>query len=544
MNVAGDQPAVFSEAANNQLRGVIKLPDYDGAYLVVGRILGPSVYEHFGQMKEFIAGYEQMEGNRSIIELVFILTFVVIALMVLLGAIWLGLRAANNLVSPVGRLVTAAEKVSDGDLTARVAIDGSNDEISTLSRTFNRMTGQLQSQRAELMEANEQLDERRRFTEAVLAGVSAGVLGVDAQGRISIANLSASNLLALPHDSLIGHEIGELIPDVTALIEQARTPKGFGFAQADIDLRVKGQIRHFNVQVTEDHGSGDSHDLVITFDDITKLVSAQRTAAWADVARRIAHEIKNPLTPIQLSAERLRRKYIHEIASDPSVFEQCTDTIVRQVKDIGRMVDEFSSFARMPAPVMREEELIDLVKRAVFPQRIANPKIDYQISLPEGPIHELCDGRLIGQALTNLLKNAAEAIGSKAEKLEVESEEDLFAGKIDVMLSESEDQFAIVVDDNGCGLPKDERHKLTEPYITTRVKGTGLGLAIVKKIMEDHGGELSLDDAPETGGARVALTFPKTKLQRTSNDGESKASGQASAQDIYSETVSSTGRVN
>ncbi len=513
MDVAGDKPAVFSEAVNNQLRGVIKLPDYDNAYLVVGRILGPSVYEHFGQMKEFIAGYEQMESNRSFIELVFVLTFVVIALMVLLGAIWLGLRAANNLVAPVGRLVTAAEKVSNGDLTARVEPDGSKDEISTLSHTFNRMTGQLQSQRAELIDANEQLDGRRRFTEAVLAGVSAGVLGVDAQGQISIANRSASTLLAVSRNSLIGNQINEFIPGIAKLINQARPPAGGGFSQAHIDYRVDGQVRNFNVQVTADQGDGDDQGLVITFDDITKLVSAQRTAAWADVARRIAHEIKNPLTPIQLSAERLRRKYGHEVASDPSIFEQCTDTIVRQVKDIGRMVDEFSSFARMPAPVMRDEELVDLVKRAVFPERVANPKIGYQITLPEGLITKRCDGRLIGQALTNLLKNAAEAIASKSAKLEGTSGFKMFVGKIDVILEADDKYISIKIEDNGCGLPEGERHKLTEPYVTTRLKGTGLGLAIVKKIMQDHGGDLSLDDASKAGGTRAELMFPHTKSQ-------------------------------
>ncbi len=509
MDVAGDQPAVFSEAANNQLRGVVGLPDYDNGYLVVGRILDPSVYQHFGEMKDFLSGYEAMEDNRSLIELVFVLTFVMIALIILLGAIWLGLRVANNLVSPIGRLMTTAEKVSDGDLTARVPLNDSNDEINELSRTFNRMTGQLQSQRAELVETNERLDDRRRFTEAVLTGVSAGVLGIDANGKVSMANQSAATLLSVPRDSLIGKDIVELLPAAAELIGQDRQPKGNGFLQAHIDHRVNGQTRHFNVQMTETRGNGEDHGLVVTFDDISKLVSAQRTAAWADVARRIAHEIRNPLTPIQLSAERLRRKYGREIVSDPDVFEQCTGTIVRQVKDIGRMVDEFSSFARMPAPVMRDRELIDLVKRSVFSQRIANPEIDYEIALPDKPVVNRCDGRLIEQALTNLLKNAAEAITAKAETLEGEPERDAFVGRIKVTLGVEAERISIAVDDNGCGLPENDRHRLAEPYVTKRSKGTGLGLAIVKKIMEDHGGELSLNDSRETGGASVALILPR-----------------------------------
>ena len=499
---------IFSDVTNSQARGILRLPDFDGGYLVISRGIASRVLEHFAQTQSFIAEFDKIASSRNFIELIFMLTFIVITLMVLLGAIWLGLRAANDLVSPVDRLVVAAEKVRAGNLSARVILEDRDDEVSNLSHTFNRMTEQIQNQRDDLMEANEQLDQRRMFTEAVLAGVSAGVLGLDGDRRINIVNKSAEELLALPSKALIDKTIDQALPEIAQLLERA-TLSQRNFVQEHLDLTIEGQIRHFNVQVTGHHGQGGEHGYVITLDDITRLVSAQRTAAWADVARRIAHEIKNPLTPIQLSAERLKRKYAKEIQSDPQVFEQCTDTIVRQVKDIGRMVDEFSSFARMPTPIMRDEDISDLIKRSVFTQRVANPEIDFQLSLTDIPIIVQCDGHLIGQALTNLLKNAAQAIATKEGKLLEDGSKGNFTGKIDVTLNLNDRLLNLAVVDNGCGLPKEHRNKLTEPYMTTHAKGTGLGLAIVQKIMEDHGGELILEDAPEgSSGACVSLQFP------------------------------------
>ncbi len=513
--------AIFTDyERNSQIRGILKLPAFDDAYLIVSRKAEQKVLDHLTQMKRFIVDFTEIEANRSFIELIFSLTYVAVALMVLLGAIWLGFRAANTLTAPIGELVEAAERVSSGDLQARVTPSVSDDEIGTLGDAFNRMTGQLQSQHNALLRANEQLDQRRRFTEAVLAGVSAGVLGVDNADRITIANRSAMTLLGAGENDLVGRHIRDVIPEILPLIAKAKW-QGTGHVQQHLALSLNGQTRNLNVQITKDPQEGEgSKGYVVTFDDITRLVSAQRTAAWADVARRIAHEIKNPLTPIQLSAERLRRKYRDEVSSDRSVFEQCTDTIIRQVKDIGRMVDEFSSFARMPAPVIREEEMTDLVKRTVFPQRVANSEIDYRLSLPDHSVVASCDGRLIAQALTNLLKNAAEAISIRAER-EKNTPNAAYAGQIDVVMHEENGRLKLSVEDNGCGFPSGERNRLTEPYITTRAKGTGLGLAIVKKIMEEHGGELVLEDALHSSGARVILVLPVQQLkQRDGKDYE------------------------
>ncbi len=498
---------IFSDMVNSQFRGVLKLPAFKDSYLLVARRSDPKVWDHLVQMRIFRENYARIAENRAFLELVFAATYIVIALMVLLGAIWMGLRAATNVVSPVGRLMLAAEKVSDGDLSARVRVNDKDDEIGKLSETFNRMTGQIETQRNELIAANEQMDQRRRFTEAVLGGVSAGVLGVDHHGKISIANRSALKLMNVSQRDIIGKDLSILSPELDGLFKKALLEKGT-VVNEYLHLTISNQTRHFNVQVTEDEGEGEDSSFVITIDDVTKLVSAQRTAAWADVARRIAHEIKNPLTPIQLSAERLRRKYTDEIESDPHIFEQCTDTIVRQVKDIGRMVDEFSSFARMPMPVIRDEELVDLVKRSVFSQRVANPDIEYEINLPDRDVLVQCDGRLIAQALTNILKNAAEGIETKLTALRENNEKD-FMGAIDVAMSVDQGRVTLTIEDNGCGLPQEQRERLTEPYMTTRAKGTGLGLAIVKKILEDHGGELILGDSSELSGASIKLILPQ-----------------------------------
>ena len=505
---------IFTDyAENSQVTGIFKLPAFKDGYLIISRKTEQSVLDHLSQMKDFIVSFSEIETNRYIVELIFILTYISIALLVLLGAIWLGRRAATNLVAPISELVSAAEQVSEGDLNARVDSSASDDEIGMLGQTFNRMTSQLQTQHDDLSSANTQLDQRRHFTETVLAGVSSGVLGLDHHNNITIANRSAANLLGQAEDKLIGQKLNEITPEIAALVDWVKG-QGVEFTQEHLTLTLDGQTRNLNVQVTGNLLEDQKYEgLVVTFDDVTKLVSAQRTAAWADVARRIAHEIKNPLTPIQLSAERLKRKYINEIVSDRPVFEQCTDTIIRQVKDIGRMVDEFSSFAKMPAPVMRAEDLIDLIKRTVFPQRVANPDIDYRLSLPEESILTECDGRLIAQSLTNLLKNAAEAIATRNE-LAREKGIDTAAGNIDVLLIHEGKTLKICVEDNGCGLPQHGRERLTEPYITTRAKGTGLGLAIVKKVMEDHNGELVLGDAVESAGARVIIAFPFRKIKQ------------------------------
>ncbi len=504
---------------NGQIRGVAKLDiqfelgkEY---FLVVQRDVNPQIIEYQQRTEETVREYKSLMAARGTVQANFMLVYGLIAFVILFAAIWIGLGTANRIVTPIGRLIGAAERISEGDLSARVMLAADDDELASLGKAFNRMTGQLQSQRNELVESHRQAEQRRRFTEAVLSGVSAGVIGLDGQGVADVANRSAVTLLSTTRDDIIGHDLGTAVPEVAALVQQAMASPD-GRAQSHIDVTRNGKARNLNVTVTRERSAEDESGYVVTFDDITDLISAQRTSAWADVARRIAHEIKNPLTPIQLSAERLRRKYKKEIATDPEIFEQCTQTIIRQVGDIGRMVDEFSSFARMPQPVMRDEDICELIKHSVFLQRVALPQVTFALLTPDTPLTVECDGRLVSQAMTNVLKNASEAVrarfGTEGEEGQLRE-----GGRIEIRLVEDATRVSIEVIDNGVGLPTEDRNRLTEPYVTKRAKGTGLGLAIVKKIMEDHKGVLSLEDAPKTdetgatreSGALVRLTFPR-----------------------------------
>jgi two-component system nitrogen regulation sensor histidine kinase NtrY len=502
---AGDV-AILNSDNDDRVRALVRLTAFGNVYLYVGRFVDPRVVAHVQQAKEAAAGYKEIEGARSSYQLVFQMIFLAVSVLLLSGAVLAGLRFATKLVRPIRALVVAAEQVRSGDLSARV-LEGEGDaELDSLSRAFNRMTLQIEAQQRELIAANRQLDQRRRFTETVLAGVSAGVIGLDHEGRVNLPNRSASLLLGVDLDRSIGRTIADAVPEMAALFEDA-TRRPERRAQGQVQIIRRGRTQILLVRIAAERESGEVKGYVVTFDDITELQAAQRKAAWADVARRIAHEIKNPLTPIQLSAERLRRKYAREIANDPDTFATCTDTIIRHVGDIGRMVDEFSSFARMPAPSIKEENLVEIVRQAVFLQRAAASDIRFDIDIPAA-VRLACDARLVSQALVNLLKNAVESIQARD------------AGA----------QVVLSVEDNGRGLPKEGRERLTEPYVTTRVKGTGLGLAIVKKIMEDHGGELVLEDR-EGGGARVALVFYLVEPRATSRDevpgGASAEAGEA-----------------
>ncbi|MBN8898880.1 MAG: HAMP domain-containing protein, partial [Rhodospirillales bacterium] len=387
------------------------------------------------------------------------------------------------------------ERIRSGDLGVRVAEVATGDEVAGLARAFNRMTGQLAAQRTELMDAYSQIDERRRFTETVLSGVSAGVIGLDAEGRIELPNRAADELLGIDLLATTGQKLGDVVPefgdllrDTAAAPERART--------AELQIGPAHRRRTLLVRIGADLSGGRTDGFVVTFDDITELQSAQRKAAWADVARRIAHEIKNPLTPIQLAAERLKRRFGKEIQSDPDTFAQCADTIIRHVGDIGRMVDEFSAFARMPQPAIKPEDVGQIAREALILQKTARPQITWDSDIPpRGPIAP-CDRRLVRQALTNLLQNAADAVSMREG-----------AGHIALTIQTDEETVRMTVTDDGIGLPQDDRARLAEPYVTHKPKGTGLGLAIVKKIMEDHGGSLLLDDRPEGPGAMASLVL-------------------------------------
>jgi two-component system nitrogen regulation sensor histidine kinase NtrY len=491
---------IMTDDEEERVRALVSLGTFSGLYLYVGRFIEPKVLAHRRETQLAAAQYEQLEGKRAGLQITFSVIFIVVAMLFLAAAVSIGVNFAAQLADPISQLVGAAEKVGAGDLSARVPEGKKDDEMATLSRAFNRMTNQIQSQQQQLLEANNQLDERRRFTETVLTGVTAGVIGLDRRGRIHLPNRSASALLDVDLDNSHGLDLAEVVPEMADLIEGAqRRPDRL--AQSQVQIAVGNSTRTLLVRIAAEQDEAGVTGFVVTFDDITELLSAQRKAAWADIARRIAHEIKNPLTPIQLSAERLRRNYLKDIKKDPETFRICTDTIVRHVEDIGRMVDEFSSFARMPVPVLKPEDLTAIVERAVFLERTAHSEIAFKTDFVARPVTLRCDARLVGQALINIVKNAVEAIEGRLVESGPEPK-----GQISVFVEEGAGRVVVTVEDNGKGLPKRGRDRLTEPYVTTRSKGTGLGLAIVKKIMEDHQGELLLEDA-EPAGARVKLVF-------------------------------------
>jgi two-component system nitrogen regulation sensor histidine kinase NtrY len=490
-------PRVALIPEDNHLAAVVKLRGYDGLYLYVARILDPRVVAQLRATQDSVGEYANLEARRLGIQIAFGLMFAIIALIVLLSSAWIGLDFANRLVAPIRRLIGAANVVSTGNLQIQVPVRRSEGDLARLGETFNKMTQELRTQHEDIVRARDLIDSRRRFTEAVLAGASAGVIGVNADGRISILNRSAERLMGRQESEVLGLPLSEIAPELGGVVEAARGGNQ-RLIQRQIAVTRDGQERNYSVRVTSEQAPKSEHGYVITIDDITELVLAQRTSAWADIARRIAHEIKNPLTPIQLSAERLRRKYGKSIAEDPAVFEQCTETIVRQVDDIKRMVDEFSRFARMPKAVVADEDVADTVRQVVFLLRVAHPDIDFDVELEAESMPARFDRRLISQALTNIIKNATEAIAAVPPG-------ELERGRIVVRAQRDGRDIIIDVMDNGIGLPKENRARLLEPYVTTREKGTGLGLAIVGRILEEHGGRLELRDASEKiAGARGA----------------------------------------
>ena len=498
----------ISEPDDDRVRALIRLENFFDGYLYVSRFVDTKVLEHVKAAQDAVADYQAIEGDRSAIQLRFNIVFLVVGLLVLMSAIWIGLSIATQMVEPISKLVEASGKVARGDLTARVPNLATSDEIGTLSRAFNRMTGELASQQKTLIKTNLKLDDRRRFTEAVLSGVSAGVVGLDQNGRVTLLNATAIDMLAGDGEHLEGRHIEDVLPESLHLFEEARSTAKESVS-SQISVLRDGNSRTLSVRIAPERGDGRRSGFVMTFDDITDQLGDQRTAAWADVARRIAHEIKNPLTPIQLSAERLQRKYKKEITTDPAVFDKCTETIIRQVGDLRHMVDEFSSFARMPAPVFKMEDVVDLVRQVVFLQQVGSDDIIIEFNQPAQPIDIACDGRLISQALVNIIKNAIEALDARFE-----DGHDFKSGHIKVSIEQDEKQLSIVVDDDGKGLPEELIERLTEPYVTTRSKGTGLGLAIVRKIMEDHGGNFTIENSPVSYGARSILTFNMMALER------------------------------
>src|SRR5436190_13812953 len=502
-NVNETEPEISVIPEQNYVAAVIRLRAFSDTFLYVARPLDPGVVAQLTQTEASAAEYAGLESRRLGIQVALALLFAVIALTVLMASVLIGLNFANWLVAPIRGLMNAAETVSTGNLNVQVPVHQSGGDLARLGETFNRMTRDLRTERDELVNASDLIDSRRRFIEAVLSSASAGIVGVDASGSVGILNRSAEKLIGHAESETLDHPLSDVLPELDDMMKTARegTQK---LVQGQVTITRDGHERNLSVRVSAEQTSHSRDSYIITLDDITELVSAQRTSAWADVARRIAHEIKNPLTPIQLSAERLRRKFGKVITADKDVFEQCTETIVRQVDDIRRMVDEFSRFARMPKPVIEGEDVADTVRQAVFLMRVGHPDIDIEAEIKEEPMRAQLERRMISQALTNIIKNATEAI-------EAVPPEHLGRGRIDVIAARDNSDIVIDVIDNGIGLPKVSRARLLEPYVTTREKGTGLGLAIVGRVLEDHGGRIELNDAadvrPGQRGAWMRLRF-------------------------------------
>src|ERR1700737_2087765 len=497
------EPLVKMFLDNNYVAAIIKLHDYTDTYLYIARVLDPRVLAQLRATQAGVAHYADLATRRIGIQIAFGLMFTIIALIVLLSAVWIGLNFANYLVAPIRRLIGAAQVVATGNLFVQVPTRGSEGDLAQLGQTFNKMTQELRTQRDDIVRARDLIDSRRRFTEAVLAGARAGVSGVDAESCISILNRSAERLIGRSEAEALGKPLVDIVPELADLFTTARAGLQ-RLVQGQVTINRSGRERNLSLRVTSEQSGSAGRGYVVTLDDITELVTAQRTSAWADVARRIAHEIKNPLTPIQLSAERLRRKYAAVIKEDGGIFQQCTDTIVRQVDDIKRMVDEFSRFARMPKPEMTSEDVADTVRQVVFLQRVGNADIDIDVEIAEEPMRARFDRRLISQGLTNIIKNATEAVAAVPPA-------ELGRGRIQVFAGRDGDDIVIDVVDNGIGLPKENRRRLLEPYVTTPGNGTGLGLALVGRILEDHGGRIELGDAadkiPGQRGAWMRLRF-------------------------------------
>ncbi len=487
------QPRVAVNA-RDRVEAAMLLDKEARLYLYVSRRVDPDVLSQVARARTALSDYNAMVERSRVLQLRFNAALILISLLIVGAVIWIALKLADRLAHPLGEMVDAARRVAGGDFSARVPVPKQQDEISTLANTFNRMTRRLEEQNRALTTANAQLDSRRALTEAVLAGVSAGVISIDRNRHITLTNMSARAMLGM-RDDIAGKALAEAAPELDELLDGGST-------MAVIQLAGAGDPRTLAVTTAR---TRNGH--VLTFDDITQQLADQRRAAWADVARRIAHEIKNPLTPIQLAAERLQRRYGRDISSgDDGTFEKLTGTIVRQVADLRRMVDEFSSFARMPKPVFRDESLTDIVRQALFLHEVAHPEIRFSFSGPEHPVRLPCDRRQLGQAFTNILKNAVEAVHEKAGN----EGGDSISGTINILLNEQDGRVSVQIADSGIGLPP-ERERLTEPYMTTRARGTGLGLAIVNNIMEEHRASMSFADRPE-GGTIVTIVFDPSAL--------------------------------
>lgn len=511
MQTAIDEGSVIiRDLDNNEMRALVRLDAFLDRFLYISREVDAEIFHLLDDTQASARLYSQLESERGQRLFEFGMIYLGFALILVLAAIWMGMWFAERLSRPVGRLTGAAQRVGAGDLDVRVVEEDGDDEIAMLSRYFNQMTRQLKAQRETLLDNTRQIDRRRRMFDSVLSSVTSGVVGLDSDGKVAFVNRSAQRLLDWDEDRQ-EMPLPLAVPEFGPLLETLKS-SGKEVAQEEVKVSRSGRLENLLVRMaTRRRENGSLEGYVVAFDDVTDLVTAQRMAAWGDVARRIAHEIKNPLTPIQLSAERIRRKFASKVGEESDQLEQMTEVIVRQTNDLRRIVDEFSKFARMPEPVRKSVEVVELVSGAVLLQESGQPNVRFVRDICEGPLAANLDATMISQALTNLIKNAGEATESFQEK----GAPDGYSPEIHVSLVQEADEAVVCIADNGIGLPED-RARLFEPYVTTRDKGTGLGLPIVKKIIEEHGGQLALLDAPmfdnnSHAGAMAEIRLPLTQ---------------------------------
>ena len=495
---------------NNELRALIHLKGFGGRYLYLTREVDGTLFNLIDETQKTAVLYQQMENDRTAYLLNFAVLYFALALLLIVSSVLFALWFAERLSKPIGRLAAAANRVGAGELTTQVIEEEGDDEIAQLGRYFNQMTKQLKHQRDTLVKNTEQIEERRRLFDSVLSSVTSGVIVLDPDGYINFINNSANELLNFSKKEAMQNQLNYIFPESNSLFTKLKS-SGADNLQSEIKLVRSGRLENFLVRMTPMNEEAKITGYVVAFDDITNLVSAQRSAAWGDVARRIAHEIKNPLTPIQLSAERIKKKFGPLLSHDSNTLNQMVDVITRQTDDIRRIVDEFSKFARMPKLKLKNEDICALVESVISLQQAGQPTIVINFSKPKTPLIISIDATLLNQAITNLLKNAGEAIEIRKEKKQYPDEE----GIINVSLIDESECVLIEISDNGIGWPQD-RSRLFEPYVTTRDKGTGLGLAIVKKIVEEHGGVLKLENSSPSRnsqivGASISIEIPKSK---------------------------------
>ncbi|OYX45486.1 MAG: PAS domain-containing sensor histidine kinase [Rhodobacterales bacterium 32-67-9] len=519
------ETVLIEDWANNEFRALIALPAFADRFLYVSRNVDGQILSLLDETRATVGLYQQLEASRGKVLFEFGLVYIGFALILVLAAIWMGLWFAERLSRPVGRLAGAAQRVGAGDLEVQVIEEEGDDEIAMLGRVFNQMTRQLNSQRQALIETNRATERRRRLFDSVLSSVTSGVIGLDAEGHVDFLNRAATRLLQLEETADHNRALAEAVPEFSGLFDRLRD--GIGeVAQEEIKLSRAGRLENLLVRMAiRRNADGRLEGYVVAFDDVTDLVSAQRMAAWGDVARRIAHEIKNPLTPIQLSAERIKRKFVRLVGDESDSLEQMTDVIVRQTNDLRRIVDEFSKFARMPEPDRHDHDLTKLMRDAVTLQDGALHGARLVADLPDRPEIAEFDATMISQAVTNLIKNAGEATESLVEK----GAPDGYVPEVRVSMVANDDLIRICIADNGIGLPED-RARLFEPYVTTREKGTGLGLSIVKKIIEEHGGTLTLSDAAifegsAHRGAVAEIRLPRARTGRGQKERAAESAG-------------------